>query len=151
MRRLGAVLAIVTLTTLVAAGGAEPRIQRVELQRTIYSAAVKGRLRLAVYLPEGYASGGARYPVIYFLHGLPAASSSYRGADFLSRALDRSGRRAIIVAPQGARDNDSDPEYRDWGTGRNWEAAITRDVVGHVDKHLRTIPSRGGRAIVGLS
>ena len=113
MRRLAAGLAIVTLTTLVAAGGAEPRIQRVELQRTIYSAAVKGRLRLAVYLPEGYASGGARYPVIYFLHGLPAASSSYREADFLARALDRSGRRAIIVAPQGARDNDSDPEYLD--------------------------------------
>ena len=60
MRRLGTGLAIATLATLVAAGGAEPRTQRVELQRTIYSAAVKGQLRLAVYLPEGYATNGAR-------------------------------------------------------------------------------------------
>lgn len=88
---------------------------------------------------------------MYFLHGLPAAASSYRGADFLARALLASGRQAIIVAPQGARDNDSDPEYLDWGPGRNWETAITRDVVGYVDSHFRTIPSRKGRAIVGLS
>src|SRR6266516_142236 len=123
-----------------------------KVERTIYSPAVAGRLRLAVYLPAGYAgSGGRRYPVVYFLHGLPAAPSSYRGADFLARALAASGRRAIIVAPQGARDNDSDPEYLDWGAGRNWETAITRDVVTYVDSHLRTIRGRKGRAIVGLS
>jgi S-formylglutathione hydrolase FrmB len=88
---------------------------------------------------------------VYFLHGLPAAASSYQGADFLARALESSGRKAIIVAPQGARDGDSDPEYLDWGNGRNWETAITHDVVRYVDSHLRTIPTRRGRAIVGLS
>jgi putative tributyrin esterase len=62
-----------------------------------------------------------------------------------------SSRGPIIVAPQGARDNDSDPEYLDWGPGRNWETAITRDVVGFVDSHFRTIGTRQGRAIVGLS
>ena len=71
--------------------------------------------------------------------------------NFLARALAASGRKAIIVAPQGARDNDTDPEYLDWGPGRNWETAITRDVVGYVDQHWRTIRSRSGRAIVGLS
>jgi S-formylglutathione hydrolase FrmB len=65
--------------------------------------------------------------------------------------LAASGRRAIIVAPQGARDNDSDPEYLDWGAGRNWETAITHDVVDYVDSQLRTIRARAGRAIVGLS
>ena len=112
---------------------------------------MKGRLRLAVYLPAGYTSVSGRYPVVYFLHGLPASRTSYRGADFLARALEASGRRAIIVAPQGARDDDSDPEYLDWGSGRNWETAITRDIVGYVDSHYRTIPSRRGRALVGLS
>jgi S-formylglutathione hydrolase FrmB len=112
---------------------------------------VEGRLRLAVYLPAGYASSGRRFPVVYFLHGLPAAAGSFRGADFLARALASSGRRAIIVAPQGARDTDSDPEYLDWGPGRNWETAITSDVVGYVDSHFRTIGTRQGRAIVGLS
>jgi enterochelin esterase-like enzyme len=152
MRLLGASLLTLTLGVLVLTGTARTGSQApLRLERTIYSPAVSGRLRLGVYLPEGYESSGRRYPVVYFLHGLPAASSSYRGADFLARALAAGGRRAIIVAPQGARDNDSDPEYLDWGVGRNWETAITRDVVGYVDAHLRTIRSRAGRAIVGLS
>jgi len=158
MRSLALGLALVAVAALVAVDAARPhadsprsRAQSVALERTIYSPAVKGRLRLAVYLPAGYGDGNRRYPVLYFLHGLPASSSSYRGADFLAGALAASGGRAIIVAPQGARDNDSDPEYLDWGNGRNWETAITRDVVGYVDSHFRTIATRKARAIVGLS
>ena len=150
MRTFAAAAALAALTLTGTAAG-QGQAQPYQLRRAIYSRAVEGKLELAVYLPDGYDSGRERYPVVYFLHGLPAAASSYRGADFLARALLASGRRAIIVAPQGARDNDSDPEYLDWGPGRNWETAITRDVVGYVDSHFRTIPSRGGRAIVGLS
>lgn len=130
---------------------AEPRSAPTRLERALYSPAVEGRLRLSIYLPSGYASGHARYPVVYFLHGLPASPTSFRGADFLARALKAGGRKAIIVAPQAARDNDSDPEYLDWGNGRNWETAITRDIVGYVDTHFRTIQARRGRAVVGLS
>jgi S-formylglutathione hydrolase FrmB len=153
MRVLVCSLLILTLGAFVLTSGAHTRSRQLpaRVERTIYSPAVAGRLRLAVYLPAGYASSGRRYPVVYFLHGLPAAPSSYQGADFLAQALAASGRRAIIVAPQGARDNDSDPEYLDWGAGRNWETAITRDVVGYVDSELRTIRGRAGRAIVGLS
>jgi S-formylglutathione hydrolase FrmB len=153
MRLLARSLLVVALAALVVTGRAHTRSElSLKVERTIYSPAVAGHLRLAVYLPAGYASsGGRRYPVVYFLHGLPAAPSSYRGADFLARALAASGRRAIVVAPQGARDNDSDPEYLDWGAGRNWETAITRDVVTYVDSHFRTINGRKGRAIVGLS
>jgi enterochelin esterase-like enzyme len=145
-------LALVVVAATAITAGSSAHAQGVELRKTIYSRAVHGRLRLGVYLPAGYAGSGKRYPVVYFLHGLPATSTAYEGADFLSRALGGSGgREAIIVAPQGARDNDSDPEYLDWGAGRNWETAITRDVVGYVDRHWRTIPTRHGRAIVGLS
>ena len=151
MRILAVVLGIVAIVALMSATVANPRNQPDQVRLTIYSPAVEGRLRLAVYLPKGYSAGTARYPVIYFLHGLPASTSSYRGADFLARALESSGRRAIIVAPQGARDSDSDPEYLDWGAGRNWETAISRDVVRYVDSNFRTIHSRSGRAIVGLS
>lgn len=130
---------------------AQPRSAEVRLERAVWSPAVRGQLRLGIYLPTDYDSSGRRYPVVYFLHGLPASATSFRGADFLAQALHESGREAIIVAPQGARDNDSDPEYLDWGTGRNWETAITRDIVGYVDSHFRTIPQRSGRALVGLS
>ena len=152
MRVVACSLLALTLGALVVTGRAHTRSALpLKVERTIYSPAVAGRLRLAVYLPAGYATSSRRYPVVYFLHGLPAAPSSYRGADFLARALAASGRRAIIVAPQGARDNDSDPEYLDWGAGRNWETAITHDVVDYVDSQLRTIRARAGRAIVGLS
>ena len=152
MRVLAYSLITLTLGALVMTSGAHTRSEGpLKVERAIYSPAVGGRLRLAVYLPAGYASSRRRFPVVYFLHGLPAAAGSFRGADFLERALASSGRRAIIVAPQGARDNDSDPEYLDWGPGRNWETAITSDVVGYVDSHFRTIGTRQGRAIVGLS
>jgi putative tributyrin esterase len=151
VRTLAAGIALAALTTLTGTAAPKSQTQPDQLRRAIYSRAVEGRLRLAVYLPADYAGNRRRYSVVYFLHGLPAAASSYKGADFLARALLASGRQAIIVAPQGARDNDSDPEYLDWGPGRNWETAITRDVVGYVDSHFRTIRSREGRAIVGLS
>jgi putative tributyrin esterase len=152
VRALAFSLVTLALAALVVTGDATTRSEGLlKVERAIYSPAVAGRLSLAVYLPANYATSGKRYPVVYFLHGLPAVAGSFRGADFLARALASSGRRAIIVAPQGARDNDSDPEYLDWGPGRNWETAITRDVVGYVDSHLRTISTRRGRAIVGLS
>jgi predicted peptidase len=117
-------LAVVVAVALGSAGAAAPRATHVSVDRALYSPAVAGRLRLAVYLPSDYGTSGKRYPVVYFLHGLPASSTAYQGSSFLADALDRTGRRAIIVAPQGARDNDTDPEYLDWGPGRNWETAI---------------------------
>jgi putative tributyrin esterase len=151
VRKTLAAAFILVLVGAVYVGRAEPRSAPARLERAIYSPAVEGRLRLTIYLPSGYAAAHARYPVVYFLHGLPASPTSFRGADFLARALEASGRKAIIVAPQGARDNDSDPEYLDWGNGRNWETAITRDIVGYIDSHFRTIQARRGRALVGLS
>jgi enterochelin esterase-like enzyme len=66
-------------------------------------------------------------------------------------ALSQSERQAIVVAPQGATDNDSDPEYLDRGRGHNWETAISRELLVYVDRHYHTIRNRGGRALIGLS
>jgi len=118
--------------------------------RAYHSRALGMTLRFAVSLPPAYADGG-RYPVVYFLHGLPASASAYRDIGFIRRALDQVGGRAIVVAPQAARDGDSDPEYIDWGEGRNWETAIARELPAYVDRHFRTIPNRRGRALVGIS
>ena len=104
MRVLAYSLVTLTLGALVVTSGAHTRSEGpLKVERAIYSPAVGGRLRLVVYLPAGYASSGTRYPVVYFLHGLPAAAGSFRGADFLARALAASGRRAIIVAPSRSR------------------------------------------------
>jgi S-formylglutathione hydrolase FrmB len=115
------------------------------------SVALGGTLPFAVYLPPGYATSRARYPVIYFLHGLPASPYAYRGIGFVASALDALRRPAIVVAPRGARDGDSDPEYLDWGSGRDWETAIASELPRYVDAHYRTVRSRRSRALVGLS
>jgi S-formylglutathione hydrolase FrmB len=141
-------LAGLALLPLEGTAGAAARI----VEDGYRSTALRGELRFAVYLPPGYdASSGERYPVVYFLHGLPASPYAYRGMTFVAQALEQSGRDAIVVAPQGARDGDTDPEYLDWGPGRNWETAIARELPRYVDAHYRTIAGRRGRALVGLS
>ncbi|MGB2874359.1 MAG: alpha/beta hydrolase-fold protein [Gaiellaceae bacterium] len=117
----------------------------------MHSKAVRGTLAFDIYLPPGYASSTARYPVVYFLHGLPGSTYSFRGMSTFARALDEIGRPAIFVAPQGARDGDDDPEYLDWGPGRNWETAIGEELPRYIDAHFRTIADRRARAVVGLS
>jgi len=134
-----------------AGSSASPTLHGTLLEGSLRSAALRGRLAFEIYLPPGYAGSRARYPVIYFLHGLPASPYAFRGMQTFARALDEVGKRAIFVAPQGARDRDSDSEYLDWGPGRNWETAIGQELPHYIDSHFRTIASRRGRALVGLS
>src|SRR5262249_26223135 len=95
--------------------------------------------------------GDKRYPVIYFLHGLPASPDAYKGIGALGGSLAKTGREAIVVGAQGAREGDTDPEWHDWGRRRNWETATESELVRFIDAHYRTIPTRDGRAIVGIS
>lgn len=121
--------------------------------RTFHSHALLGTEHVAVYLPRGYRESGKHYPVIYFLHGLPGKSASYKGSRIrrLGRSVDRSGRQAIVVGIQGARRGDPDPEWHDWGRGRDWETAAAHEVPRYMDRHYRTLGRRGGRALIGLS
>jgi enterochelin esterase-like enzyme len=117
------------------------------------SAALDGTAHFSVYLPRGYDSGQEHYPVIYFLHGLPAQESEYRSNRIaaIGRAADARGDPAIVVGVQGARAGDSDPEWHDWGPGRDWEKASSTELVRYIDRHFRTIPNRRARALIGLS
>lgn len=115
------------------------------------SQAVRRQLHFFAYLPAGYPTGRLRYPVVYFLHGLPAGERAYEHIEWLRSALDSLPHPVILVAPQGSTHEDADPEYLDWGPGRNWETAIAQELPRFVDTRLRTIPNRKGRALVGLS
>jgi enterochelin esterase-like enzyme len=114
------------------------------------SAALGGEMHALVVLPAGYATSHKRYPVIYFLHGLPARSSTYLHNEWLAERGAAAG-QFILVEPQGARDSDTDPEYIDWGGQRDWATYLTKELPAYVDSRFRTIRSRDGRAIIGLS
>ena len=121
------------------------------LDEGIVSVALKGEAHARVILPAEYADNPTRrYPVVYFLHGLPGGSSSYRGNSWLVQAMESVG-PAILVVPQGARDSDTDPEYLNWGAGRDWETYIAQEVPHDIDAHFRTIRAARGRALVGVS
>lgn len=134
------------LLAATAASGAQRR-----LETSFESAAIAGRLHFEVYLPPGYDAGSMRYPVIYVLHGLPSTPNAYTSLGFVERALDTSSRPAIVVVPQGARTGETDPEYLDRGPGDQWATAIASELPRIVDARFRTIRSRSGRALIGIS
>jgi len=149
MKRAGILLLAGTLVAaaVAAAGRDQSRVQDVQF----WSKALDGVLHYEVYLPADYNSGSRSYPVIYFLHGLPSGATAYQQVGFVETALDQTGDGAIFVAPQGARYNEPDPEYVDHRQGDKWETAIASELTADVDDRYRTIASRAGRAIVGVS
>jgi enterochelin esterase-like enzyme len=149
MKRAGIIILAGALL-VAASAAAGPDRSRVQDDH-FHSAALDGTLHFEVYLPADYATSTHRYPVIYFLHGLPSDATAYEGFGFVEAALDQAGPPAILVVPQGARWNEPDPEYVDHHPGDEWETAITGELPVIVDSLYRTIPTRAARAIVGLS
>src|ERR1700692_3655117 len=108
--------AILTALATVAAsvsplGGAAAATAEAPSASVFRSSALDGPLHFSIVLPKGYATSALRYPVIYFLHGLPASSTAYRALGWVERALEATGRKAILVLPQAASSTSSDPEY----------------------------------------
>ena len=143
--RLASTTTRATTTTAAAAG--PPKL----IDGSFYSPAVRGTLHYQIGLPPGYSTSGKRYPVLYVLHGLPAGAAAYKGIEGYAARLAATGDAAILVGAQGARPGDTDPEWHNWGPGRDWETATQHDLVSYIDRHYRTIARRSGRAIIGIS
>ena len=89
-----------TTTTTTSSTSSEPRIE----DGSFHSKAVEGTLHYAVALPPGYDTTAKRYPVVYFLHGLPANDQAYKTIGGYADSLARSGLAVIVVGAQGARE-----------------------------------------------
>jgi S-formylglutathione hydrolase FrmB len=143
-------VAAAVVAALVLAPSASALQGRV-VQDSFASKGLQGRLSFAIYLPPGYDAGTMRYPVVYYLHGLPANSRSFTSFNYVLNALELAHRQAIVVAPQGAHSGDTDAEYLDWSAGREWETAIAVELPRVVDNRYRTLARRSARAILGVS
>lgn len=144
--RLGAA-AVAALVLAPSASALQGRI----VQDSFASKGLQSRLSFAVYLPPGYDASTTHYPVIYYLHGLPANAQAFTSFRYVVNALELAGRQAIVVAPQGAHSGDTDAEYLDWSAGREWETAIAVELPRVVDDRYRTLARRSARAILGVS
>lgn len=127
--------------------------------RTFQSRALGTNMTYDIYLPPGYkdpANAGVRYPVVYLLHGDPGAYYDWLnigGAQIQTDILLAQNRirPTIVVMPQGSSSRfGSSTEYVNGPMG-NWGTYITRDLVRRVDSTNRTVASKDGRAIAGLS
>ncbi len=112
-----------------------------------HSQLVNTTLPYNVILPPGYrASRTTRYPVLFLLHGWAGHYTDWvtrtNVADYAARY------RLIVVMPEG-----NDSWYVDGATGVNdkYESYILKELIPDVDKRYRTIQSRYGRAVAGLS
>jgi enterochelin esterase-like enzyme len=143
-------LVLFVIAALVLAPSAAALQGRV-VQDSFASKGLQGRLSFAVYVPPGYDGGAARYPVLYYLHGLPAGRRAFTSFGYVLTALEAAKRQAIVVAAQGANDSDTDAEYLDWSAGREWETAIGVELPRVVDNRYRTLPRRSARGILGVS
>ena len=112
------------------------------------SPSVGRKMKYNIVLPAKYDQGEQRFPVLYLLHGFTNNYTEWgkQGIPSYVRAYD-----LIVVMPDGG-----NSWYVNWaksedGQKNNWEDAIIKDLVGHVDSTYRTIAKREGRAINGLS
>jgi putative tributyrin esterase len=102
-----------------------------------------------VVLPADYKRGPSkqkRYPVLYLLHGLGGSA-----ADWVSNRAHLADYAAqypfIIVVPEG-----KDGWYTDGvAPGEKFESYFVEELIPDVDRRFRTIASREGRAVAGLS
>jgi enterochelin esterase-like enzyme len=126
----------------------------------VSSRALGGRReQMLVYLPAGYAQHPARrYPVLYLLHGTPGSpQTAYVNSLHVAPRMDlliQQGMRPFIVAMPSGSPGTYD-RATEWANGpapdQHWFTYLTRDVVGAVDSHFRTLRDARDRGIAGYS
>lgn len=127
---------------------AQARVDRTSLQTVqFHSALINATLPYNVILPRGYASAPVtRYPVLYLLHGLGGHYSDWATRTHLAEYATQY--QMIIVMPEG-----NDGWYTDSATvpTDKYETYFLKELLPDVPKRYRTLETRFGRSIAGLS
>ena len=146
MKRPRVLLLLLTLLLTFSAQAQTAAANRVETVR-FESKLVGATLPYNVVLPYDYHSSRAtRYPVLYLLHGLGGHHTDWTTrtnvADYAAQY------RLIIVTPEG-----NDGWYTDSAgvPTDKYETYFLNELIPDVEARYRTIQSRYGRAIAGLS
>jgi putative tributyrin esterase len=132
-----------TASPISPAGAADKIADHQSLRAASLSGA---ELPYRIFVPNGYQTSIRRCPVLYLLHGLSGNENDWWERSRLAEYLAKY--RLIVVTP-GVGDSwyansASDPKAR-------YEDVIVRDLIPFIDAHYRTVATREGRAIAGLS
>lgn len=117
-----------------------------------------GQREAYVYLPPGYSRRGntARYRVIYLIHGSPGGPADWLESGDVESTMDalidaHEIKPAIVVMPDASGSWTHDSECLNQVRGPQDATYLTHTVVRYVDAHFRTIRTRDGRLIGGMS
>ncbi|MEV0270661.1 alpha/beta hydrolase-fold protein [Hamadaea sp. NPDC050747] len=118
------------------------------------SAALGEDIHYTAYLPDGYASGTDRYPVLYLLHGRGDTMAAWTTVkSTLDDLIQAEKIPPLIAILPDAPWSDRGSWYVDsqYQSGKAVETALTDDLVQNVDATYRTAPIRQARLVGGYS
>ncbi len=162
MKKLGIFISLIASLATIPAAALEGTLINSDFE----SAALGGEVKnYQIYLPPGYESSGAFYPVVYFLHG---AGSLYFHRYAMVVAVDNLISAGLIEpiilvkpcgrpsAPQMGRwldfpNNSYFPLYLDSELMGAYESYPVVDLVSHIDANHRTLADRDHRSVCGHS
>jgi S-formylglutathione hydrolase FrmB len=136
---------------VVSSKALSPRLFTVKVK----TSALPQPVDVRILVPEGYDQASTRrYPVLYLFHGTSGRAADWTTTGDAERTT--AGAPMIVVMPDAGFDGNGGGWFVDYFNGGafglpKWETFHMGQLVPWVDRTLRTIPERRGRAIYGLS
>ncbi len=151
VRRSAPVFACLVLATVMGRGAPRPSPPST-LQCSSIPSHILGRaVDYCVDLPAGYDTSSARYPTLYFLHGLFENNRSWgeRGGHDIFDQLLEQGKigRLIVVLPDG----DNSFYVNSVDGHERYEDFLIQEFVPAIDRRYRTLACPSERGIAGVS
>lgn len=115
---------------------------------------------VSIYLPPGYKTEkNRRYPVVYMLHGFTDDDAKWFGVvkhwinlpEVINKALADGKTREMIVVMPNAYTRFKGSMYSNSVTIGDWETFVTKELVGYIDSHYRTLAQPASRGLAGHS
>jgi S-formylglutathione hydrolase FrmB len=121
------------------------------LEVAVSTAALPGPAGIRILLPPTYTAETARrYPVLYLFHGTSGAAADWTVKGEAEKTTE--GLPLIVVMPDIGLKVDGGGYCTNWVNGVNrWETFHIEELIPWIDANLRTITSRAGRGVAGLS
>jgi S-formylglutathione hydrolase FrmB len=116
------------------------------VEDSLYSPSVASYMRFNAILPADYSLNDDRFTTIYLLHGY---NGGYNDWVSRTRLVEYAKSYNLLIVTPDAKNSwyTNSPELKN----NNFEDYIIKDLITYVEKKYRTLSTRHGRAIVGLS
>ena len=147
-----------TLVPTPVAGAKPATVERIK----VHSIAIEGNLEgesadrdVVVILPPSYGKEPSRrYPVVYALHGYSIGAEQWMKEIHVPQTVEGAfaeGAAEMIVVLPDSKTAYNGSMYSSSQTTGDFETFVSRDLVGYVDSHYRTLRDRRSRGLVGHS